>query len=203
MRTFIAIDLPDPLKAQMETLQTEMLRALHPRGGDRALKWVDVQKVHLTLRFLGETDDRQREEIGHHLQRIVRDQPPFDLSLTGVGVFPTWPRLRVLWTGVGGEVENLKQLQAEVEQAAQACGFTAEDKDFSPHITLARTDRNASSQQIREIGEFLRRWAQTNGDRTWGAWRVDELIHMRSQLQPTGAVYTPLRRLSFVSDGAV
>lgn len=197
MRTFIAIDLPASLKAEIDALQTEIREALRPQGGDRALNWVNVQKVHLTLRFLGETEDRQRQQIGLILQEIAQDQPPFDLHLTGIGVFPNWPRMRVLWVGVGGEVERLKQLQAKVESAAREGGFAAEENSFSPHITLARVDRNAANQQVRTMGEFLRSWAQTRGNRTWGSWRVDELIHMQSELRPSGAIYTPLRHHPF------
>jgi RNA 2',3'-cyclic 3'-phosphodiesterase len=197
MRTFIAIDLPTSLKTQLEALQSEIRTVLDTQGGDRALNWVQVPKIHVTLRFLGDTNDRQSEQIGWHLQRIAQDQPPFVLNLAGIGVFPNWPRMRILWIGVGGEVGPLKKLQAEVEKSAQACGFAAEDKEFSPHITLARVDRNATNQHVRTMGESLRSWSQTKGNRTLGTWRVDEMIHMRSQLQPSGAIYTPLRHFRF------
>ncbi|MBX2998679.1 MAG: RNA 2',3'-cyclic phosphodiesterase [Caldilineaceae bacterium] len=190
MRTFIAIDLPELLKKQMGALQVEIQGAL---GEDGALNWANPQKMHVTLRFLGETDDRQRDHLAHRLKKIAQDQSPFDLHLVGIGAFPNWPRMRVLWTGIEGDLTQLKQLQAEVEKAAQACGFAAEERAFSPHITLARVDRNAATRQVQHMGEFLRGWAQTSGKRKWGSWRADELIHMRSQLQPDGAVYTPLR----------
>jgi RNA 2',3'-cyclic 3'-phosphodiesterase len=197
MRTFIAIDLPVPLKKQMDALQTKIQGVLRPSGDESALNWANVEKMHLTLRFLGETDDRQCEYLAHRLRKIVQAQSPFDLHLTGIGAFPNWPRMRVLWTGIEGDLAQLKQLQAGVEKVAQSCGFAAEDRAFSPHITLARVDRNAANRQVQHVGEFLRGWAQTSGKQKWGAWRVDKLIHMQSQLQPNGAIYTPLRHFPF------
>jgi RNA 2',3'-cyclic 3'-phosphodiesterase len=197
MRTFIAIELPAQLKKQMDALQTKIQGVLRPLGDDSALNWANVEKMHLTLRFLGETDDRQRESLAHRLRKIVQAQSPLDLHLTGIGAFPNWPRMRVLWTGIEGDLARLKQLQAAVEQAAQSCGFAAEDRAFAPHITLARVDRNAANRQVQHMGEFLRGWAQTSGRQKWGAWHVNGLIHMHSQLQPDGAIYTPLCHFPF------
>jgi 2'-5' RNA ligase len=197
MRTFIAIDLPTDLKKQMDALQAEIRKALRASDDDSALNWVNVDKMHLTLRFLGETDDRQRDQLAHHLQKIVQAQSPFELRLAGIGAFPNWPRMHVLWVGIEGSGKRLQQLQAEVEKVAQTCGFVAEDRSFSPHITLARVDRNAANRQVQHMGELLRSWAQSSGNRKWGVWHVDGLIYMRSQLQPDGAIYTPLRHFPF------
>lgn len=197
MRTFIAVDLPVHLKKQMDALQTQIQGVLRPSGDERALNWVNVEKMHLTLRFLGEIDNRQRECLAHRLHKVVQAQSPFGLHLTGIGAFPNWPRMRVLWTGIEGDLAQLKQLQTDVEKVARSCGFAAEDRAFSPHITLARVDRNAANRQVQHMGEFLRGWAQPSAKQKWGAWRVDKLIHMQSQLQSNGAIYTPLHHFPF------
>lgn len=197
MRTFIAIDLPDELKQPIESLQSQIRAALQPLGYEQHLNWTDPAKLHLTLRFLGETDEEQQKQMTAALAPIAADQAPFHLHLARLGAFPNWPRMRVLWTAVGGDLAELKQLQAAIEQIAQDCGFEAEGKPYTPHITLARVLRNVSTGDVRRMGRFLNTWAQETGDRQWGAWTVHELIHMRSQLRPSGAVYTPLVHLPF------
>ncbi|MEZ4637143.1 MAG: RNA 2',3'-cyclic phosphodiesterase [Caldilineaceae bacterium] len=132
MRTFIAIDLPAAVKQEMRALQRRLQNDLRPIGGDRLFKWTNPDKVHVTLRFLGETSDTQVDQIHADLRRITADAIPFALNLDGIGVFPNWPRVRVLWAGVSGELAALHRLQQAVETAAQAAGFVAEDKSFSP-----------------------------------------------------------------------
>ncbi|MEZ4833384.1 MAG: RNA 2',3'-cyclic phosphodiesterase [Caldilineaceae bacterium] len=196
MRTFIAIDLPAAVKQEMRALQRRLQNDLRPIGGDRLFKWTNPDKVHVTLRFLGETSDTQVDQIHADLRRITADAIPFALNLDGIGVFPNWPRVRVLWAGVSGELAALHRLQQAVETAAQAAGFVAEDKSFSPHITLARTSNDARSEQIRRTGEFLRAWSAQQRAGGGAEWRVHEIVHMQSQLRPAGAVYTALAHYS-------
>lgn len=199
MRTFIAIDLPADLKQQLASLQQELQRALQEPGLDRSLGWTTPDKMHLTLRFLGETGDHQRTKIIDGLGAVLKEQPGFTLCLEGLGAFPTWPRIRVLWAGVAGDRMRLAHLQAEVEQVSQAAGFLAETKAFSPHITLARVERNANS---RSLGDFLQVWAEHKGRLVFAPWPVDELIFMKSDLRPGGAVYTPLARIDLAGGRA-
>jgi 2'-5' RNA ligase len=199
MRTFIAIDLSPDIKQQMRTLQRRLQSDLRPLGGDRLLKWTNPDKVHVTLRFLGDTSEVQTRRMAEDLRRITSEMAPFGLQLGGIGVFPNWPRLRVLWVGVEGELAALHRLQQAVEAAAQAAGFAAEDKSFSPHITLARVGKEARGEDVRRIGEFLRsRSAQETP--LAEAWRVEEIVHMQSQLRPEGAVYTPIQHFSLATE---
>lgn len=199
MRTFIAIDLSPDIKQQMRTLQRRLQSDLRPLGGDRLLKWTTPDKVHVTLRFLGDTSEVQTRRMAEDLRRITSEMAPFGLQLGGIGVFPNWPRLRVLWVGVEGELAALHRLQQAVEAAAQAAGFAAEDNSFSPHITLARVGKEARGEDVRRIGEFLRsRSAQETP--LAEAWRVEEIVHMQSQLRPEGAVYTPIQHFSLATE---
>lgn len=199
MRTFIAVDLSPDIKQQMRTLQRRLQSDLRPLGGDRLLKWTNPDKVHVTLRFLGDTSEVQTRRMAEDLRRITSEMAPFGLQLGGIGVFPNWPRLRVLWVGVEGELAALHRLQQAVEAAAQAAGFAAEDKSFSPHITLARVGKEARGEDVRRIGEFLRsRSAQETP--LAEAWRVEEIVHMQSQLRPEGAVYTPIQHFSLATE---
>lgn len=197
MRTFIAIDLPTFVQEQMHKLQQQLQADIRPFGGDRLLKWTTPGKVHVTLRFLGETSEEQTQRLKVDLHRIVAETDPFVLRIGGIGVFPSWPRIRVLWTGVSGELSALHRLQQAVETAAQAAGFSAEDKSFSPHITLARMKNESSKEDVRRVGDFLRAWSQQEGSTVQTEWRVGEIVHMQSTLQPSGAVYTPIERFIF------
>ena len=199
MRTFIAIDLSPDIKQQMRTLQRRLQSDLRPLGGDRLLKWTNPDKVHVTLRFLGDTSEVQTRRMAEDLRRITSEMAPFGLQLGGIGVFPNWPRLRVLWVGVEGELAALHRLQQAVEAAAQAAGFAAEDKSFSPHITLARVGKEARGEEVRRIGEFLRTAAAQERPLA-EAWRVEEIVHMQSQLRPEGAVYTPIQHFSLATE---
>jgi RNA 2',3'-cyclic 3'-phosphodiesterase len=194
MRTFIAIDLPDVLKEKVALLQEQIHSAVQPLNGVRYLRWTGTDKMHLTLRFLGETTVTQQTQLSIQLAQLCSAQSPIRLNLTGLGAFPNWSRLRVVWTGVAGEVAPLKELQQGVEQIARASEFTAENKSFSPHITLARIERNAPGAALRELGQFLNTWAAEEAQQQWGSWTVRQVIHMRSQLRPQGAIYTPLAR---------
>jgi 2'-5' RNA ligase len=195
MRTFIAIDLPADLKQQLASRQQELRTALRPLNCERDLSWTTPDKMHLTLRFLGETTDLQRSQIIAELETALANQRVFHLQLSGLGAFPTWPRMRVLWTGIEGDRVHLDHLQTKVEQIAQNAGFPAEPKSFSPHITLARVGRNATNTSVRRIGEFIRTWSEQKKDLHTDAWQVDELIYMKSDLRPNGAVYTALAKL--------
>jgi RNA 2',3'-cyclic 3'-phosphodiesterase len=88
-------------------------------------------------------------------------------------------------------------LQRAVEQIAQNSGFQAEDKAFSPHITLARVERNAPGAALQQLGQSLSTWAAEEVKRPLGNWTVHEVVHMRSQLRPEGPIYTPLAHFPF------
>ncbi len=192
MRTFIAIDLPDAIKDEIRDRQRRIQSALHPNHAHRLLRWTLPDKMHITLRFLGETSDEQRDRLAQPLRRIAAAQSPFQLQLSQIGVFPNWSRLRVLWIGLDGELESLQQMQQAVEAAAQEAGFAAEGKSFSPHITLARIGKDSSNEDVRRLGGSLQTWSQQTAAPSGSPWTVDRIIHVQSQLRAQGALYTPL-----------
>lgn len=153
-----------------------------------ALRWVDVKNYHLTLRFLGDTTASQCDAIGELLGNVAAECPPFSLQVERLGAFPHWPKMRVLWAGLTGDLSVLHPLQAEIERGVQSCGFVAERQGFHPHATLAYASKEANSRLVREAGELLS--AQTELAQQLGQWTVLELVLMRSDLRPTGAVYT-------------
>ncbi len=198
MRTFVGIELSEEMRGQLGRVTSALALFLSDAGvAGRLVRWSGVDKAHITLRFLGETDAAQRQQIRAGLAEMAPRHAPFVLALADLGCFPNWTRPQVLWTGVAGDRGALECLQAPIEEIAQSAGFPAERRPFSPHITLARTARSASPQDRRRLGAAL---AAFRADPPLdlghlGTVTVDHLIFMRSDLRPTGSVYTPIERV--------
>ena len=132
LRTFIAIDVPP---AVLDTI-TRIQNRFKPLGLHAS--WVKPGNIHLTLKFLGDTDPDRIPGIQNKLTETLAPFAPFRLSLNSVGVFPDTKNPRVLWLGLKDDEEKLKILQAAVEKASASVGFPREQRPFSPHLTLAR-----------------------------------------------------------------
>jgi 2'-5' RNA ligase len=184
IRTFVAIELDDTLKDVLRQVQEELKRAPIARIG----RWVAPDGIHLTLKFLGNISPERVPEITQAIERGCHSFAPFTISLSQPGFFPNARRLRVVWVGVDGEVETLLQLQRSVESALNAIGFPPEKRGFQPHLTLARI-RDYARPNERE--EMAKRIAAVQVD-TSASMLVREVHLIRSDLRPTGAVYTRL-----------
>jgi 2'-5' RNA ligase len=196
MRTFIAVEIPSQLRSRLTSVRAKLATLLADNNAASSLRWSGEYNYHLTLRFLGDTTDAQRRCVGKMLDEVAAGSAPFSLELTGLGAFPNWRKMGVLWVGVAGDVPSLHSLQAAVEAGVQTCGFAAESRAFHPHATLARVrpgiKRSAFKTQIAQAGALLA--AQTKVAQQLGHWTVSELVLMRSDLQPGGMVYSRLGR---------
>ncbi len=184
IRAFVAIELDETIKAALRTAQNELKRSPVSHIG----KWVSPQSIHLTLKFLGDIPESQVLPIGQALQRACAGFQPLAISLTEMGCFPNAQRPRVIWVGVGGNLDALSQLQRAVESEINPLGFEPERRGFTPHLTLARIRDRARSSERQELGQLL---TKVRVDPSVGM-TVQELRLMRSELRPTGAVYTCL-----------
>lgn len=194
MRTFIAIELPDDVAQELARRQARLRAHLEQAGHAAVLRWAGLEKFHLTLRFLGPTSEEQSRRVAASLESQARQLPPFALSLAGIGTFPNRRRMRVLWAGIGGDVERLRGFQAEVEAIVQSCDFPPEKRGFSPHITLARVQRGATPDEIRAAGAALPEPDGSTGEAVT-SWTVTRVTFMRSELLATGARYSVLARM--------
>lgn len=188
MRTFIAIEFSHEVHHQLQTNGDHLRAYLRRQGAPACLRWSAVDNIHLTLRFLGETTAAQAQLIATELRAAAMQHAPFALTLGGVGGFPNIRQPRVLWLGVGGDLAQLHALQAAVEGTVQRAGFAAEERPFAAHITLARAQRTASKEELRATGSHLATYKATTPIPVY----VDAVVHMRSDLRPSGAVYTLL-----------
>lgn len=175
IRAFIALTLPPPVTETLGAVSQE----LTPRVPDGAVKWVELERMHLTLRFLGNTPVSQLDAIGAALEAVATAHDPFSLSLDRLGCFPNAHQPRVIWVGLDGDVEVLRRLKQGLDEALVPLGWEPEDRRFHAHLTLGRVKR-----QQREI------------DLPWdtavvpASWSVRSLHLIESQLRPTGPLYT-------------
>ena len=188
VRCFVAIELPDEARQSLAVLVAG-LREAEVRG----LRPVNPDGVHLTLKFLGDVPTSQLDAVSAALEGAATDAHPFDLELRGVGGFPNLRRPRVLWVGVGRDLEALQRLYEAVEEALAPLGFPPEGRAFTPHLTLARLRDGTSPQERARAAGQLTSLAWAEG----AAVPVGGVSLMRSTLRPGGAVYSRLQWAGF------
>lgn len=183
IRSFIAIELPDEVRSGLRKLQGEL-----KSPGDNFVKWVAPDGIHLTLKFMGNITQQKVGQIVRILEQAVQGVSPFRLVVSGVGAFPNLGQPRVLWVGVSGEVDKLLTVQKCIDDGLVSLGFVKEMRPFTPHLTLARLREGASSGDRGSFGEIVtRKSPKFNYEMV-----VDGVNLMRSQLLPSGAVYSRL-----------
>jgi len=175
IRLFIAIDLPEAVKAVLLETAAHMGRQL----SNRAVRWVKPAQMHLTLRFLGDTAVSQLPALQSQLTQLTSQHTSFRLHLNGVGAFPNRKRPRVVWVGLDGDVAVLQTMQAELEEQIMQLGWSREKRPFSPHVTLGRV-KDAKKVQALDWHVALERLV----------FEVTAVQLVQSDLRPSGAVYT-------------
>ncbi|WP_324827060.1 RNA 2',3'-cyclic phosphodiesterase [Qipengyuania zhejiangensis] len=171
-RLFVALRPPGFLR---EALLDQM-------EGVEGARWQDDGQLHLTLRYVGDLERNEANDLAEALATIRFD--PFELTIAGTGAFERKGMVHTLWAGVAPS-EPLRALQRRVERVCQSAGLAGETRKFAPHITLARL--NASSGPVTA---FLTRTARLN----LGGWLVDFYTLYESHLRAEGSLYTPVVR---------
>lgn len=182
IRSFIAIELPEELKLELANLQVK-LRTDKPR-----VKWVDHNGMHLTLKFLGNIPVNKIDDITRVMTESAANISPFKLTVGNLGVFPNLKRVQVVWVGLGGDLDGIRQLHKSLEDGLSKLGFDAEKRAFSPHLTLARVGNEASSEDREHFGGLI---SNTNF-KTDKIINVNGIVLMKSQLTSRGAIYTKI-----------
>ena len=185
IRAFVALELPTEVKQALAEAQ-EKIRKANPAAG-HVVKWVDPASIHLTLKFLGETPTAKLDAIVEAMTQAAMRVRPLSLRLGSCGCFPNARRPRVLWVGVAGDVASLGLLQTALEQTISPLGFPTEGRPFSPHLTLGRVRDEASAGERAHLGDLVQATMVATSPFT-----ITHCSLMRSDLRPTGAVYTRL-----------
>jgi RNA 2',3'-cyclic 3'-phosphodiesterase len=150
---------------------------------DAQISWTRPSNIHLTLKFLGGVTASRLERVKDAVERAAKGVKPFEIEVNGTGCFPSPRSPRVLWVGITRVPEDLQSLYEKLEDQLSGVGFEREKRKFSPHLTIGRirTPHNAS-----RVADSL--IATTFAPEQFHA---SEIIVMRSDLKPTGSIYTP------------
>ncbi len=178
IRTFIAVNLASFVVEEIAKVQAA-LRAADPG----VVRWTRVENMHLTLKFLGDIEQDCVAPILSRLRRVVHDRPAFRVEARRLGGFPDLKRLRVIWVGLSGE--GLTVLSKDLETALRELHFPAEKREFHPHVTLGRVRSQRGWDQVLPL---VQHYAHTS----FGTSVIDQVRLYRSDLRPTGAIYTAL-----------
>lgn len=179
-RIFCAVELPKEVRAQVSE-HVERLRRDVPHADAR---WERTEKLHITLKFIGEMEQPRVELLARAAARAAAAVAPFHLAVKGTGAFPPRGLARVLWLGLEDASGRLAALQRLLEDEAAREGFPREPRAFHPHLTIARLRTPASARTLVE----LHRKTEFETE----AFNVTQLVVMRSELGRGGSRYTPL-----------
>ena len=194
IRAFLAVELSQELRADLATLQQELTRSIEPEmKRDRRMSWVRPASLHLTLKFLGDMDEQVIDPLRVALELAIGSQIAVNVPLERLGAFPRPHSPRVLWVGPsenweeGAEAKRLVEIHGAIEQACEGLGFRREAKAFSAHLTLARIKVGE-----RHMGIALAKSGVLDCPLSLRSLAVELVVLMKSELRPTGSVYTKL-----------
>lgn len=179
MRLFVAVQLPAEVRERLGRAQDRL------RGARADVSWVKPVSLHVTLKFLGETEPKRVERVHAALAEAASSAAPFAVTIAGVGTFGGRVP-RVVWAGIGDGAEPLGRLARAVESELARIGFPKEQRAFSAHLTLGRV-RSAAN-----VPDLLTALREATADH-FGAAPVDRFVLMRSELHPSGSIHTVLR----------
>lgn len=178
-RGFIAIDIT----ATSELLRFE--KEIRNTGAD--VKLVEPINIHITLKFLGDTDETSIDAIEQSMKESVKDIKPFPITLRGTGVFPNKNYIKVLWIGIidTGVIETIAHA---IDNSLSLLGFHKEKRGFSPHLTIGRVKTARNKQQLLGVVE---RYSKEE----FAVHQVQSIVLKKSELTPKGPIYTTVREV--------
>lgn len=184
LRAFVAIELPENIQDAIRELQRSF--AFHRLD----IRWVKPVNLHLTVKFLGNVHASDIETFGRVLSGTAANHPVFDLRPQGVGIFPNIRRPRIIWTGIAGQTTVLRSVWKSVENALVPLGFTAEKRPYRGHLTIGRVKTHMDQGRLVNA-------LRAHQDFASESFSVKRLVMFKSELGPSGPVYTKLWKVPF------
>jgi len=182
MRLFIAIDIDEEIRKALGNLQRQLQRKADFGRGD--VKWVKPELIHLTLKFLGDVDDKKAPLVCDTVKDVAGRHESFELNIESVGYFGG-RSAKVLWVGTSADRNKLFDLHKDLDERLALAGFPAEGREFSGHLTLCRIKSSAAGFKLAAASEDFK-------DLRLGVMSADSVSVYQSQLTPAGPVYTVL-----------
>ena len=182
MRTFIAIELSEEIKNSLAQIESHLKYS----GAD--VKWVEKDNIHLTLKFLGEIDDKKCEKVKIVLDEVAKTTKQFEISLKDIGAFPKIEYPRVIWVGLDKGSKKSTELAAKVDEALSKIGFEKETRPFAAHLTIGRVRSPKNKEVLKEkLVSF-----KGPGTSIQGPGKITSVILFQSKLTPAGPIYSKL-----------
>jgi 2'-5' RNA ligase len=180
IRSFLAIELPPAITKGLERVQNDL------KQSHADVKWVEPSRIHLTLKFFGNIDEGACDEIMDAVGKAASEVKSFTLAVKGLGAFPNTRNPRVIWLGVEDSGGALRPLQRAIEERLEEIGYPREEREFKAHLTLGRARSGRGRTELLHRIEDLYH-------AVLGEFRVGRLILFKSDLKPTGPIYTEVR----------
>jgi 2'-5' RNA ligase len=182
LRAFIAVEIPLPIRQAVCDATSDLQKEI-----SALVRWVPMENMHLTLKFLGDVSPTHVDMLTQMIRAEADLFQCFEFHLQGLGSFPSLKRPRVIYIGIQAPAV-LEALHRGIESASRRLGYESEDRGFSPHLTIGRVRQNVTATEQQTIRRALE---ETKID-SLGTARIDSLHLYKSDLQPTGSVYTRL-----------
>jgi len=181
LRGFIALETKIPKK--ISNFQNEIIKT----GAN--IKLVKPENMHLTIKFLGETEELQINNIEEIIKKAIIGVKPFKIKLKGTGAFPNHDYIKIIWIGIeNGEI--IKTIAEKINNDLSKIGFKKDKKNFSPHLTIGRVKTAKNKEKIIKI-------LDKNKDIFFSEQEINTIKLIKSKLTPKGPIYTTLKELKF------
>lgn len=196
VRSFIAIDFPSDLLQRLAYVvalldQNIRVRPDHQNQKFTYVRWVKIENIHLTLKFLGDVESRRIKSLGEVVKGCVEKRGAFDLVVRGLGAFPRPAHPNVIWAGID-DSPALIQLQKDLDDKLATFGFPPEERPFRAHLTLGRVARNLLPRDEQAVAGALIQMLASSEPILFG-WAHIDMVHLyKSDLEREGARYTRL-----------
>ena len=186
LRSFLAIELPEAILKRIGEVQRDL------KSSRADVRWVSPQNINLTLKFFGNIEESKIDSIAKSIEEPARTTSPIGITVRGTGAFPGLKNPRVIWIGLLDEKNVLVSFQKQLDGELQKIGFQPEDRPFHPHLTLGRMRSNRGKDELVKGMEKYR-------EEECGSFRAERIILFKSDLKPTGPIYTALREVKLGS----
>ena len=184
IRCFIAIEIPDELKARIEKYISS-LKQISPK-----IKWIKSTNLHITLKFLGEIQQDLLKQVQNELHDVTKIVNPFSMSVKNTGFFPNQFKPKVVWLGLQNDTKNsVFKLHEWIDNKLEPIGFKREKRRFSPHLTIGRIK---FPDNIQELTKYINQYEFESCQ-----FNVDQVVLMKSELKPFGAIYSKIKIYNF------
>lgn len=185
IRSFIAFDISGAQRAAAAELQQNLQKGI--QFTKSYVRWVAPEAMHLTLKFLGDLEQAQVEEVARLAEAALAGTPRFSFRLKGLGVFPNLREPKVLWCGVGAGAREMSAIQKRIEDALDGMGFKPERQPFRPHLTLGRIPALRGVEAMLSV-------VKSHQEADLGEAPLSAVTLYQSTLTPDGPIYTPQRQ---------